>query len=738
MELNSLNTWNFSRGKRSKSTKWTLLLFAIVGTAFLASCSADQSTSFATGTPDVDLIETFLSPEGNNPFLDEDDIEDYINANPGNRDAAEGVADLIELGFQFDTTDIGSRTESFVPNSDEFELRIPMVETSLAGNISEDQVQRPTLNDSFVQNPDTSSVVDSFMQKDDEKTLDILVVIDNSGSMQTEQVNLSSKLSALLVAIEDTDWRIQVTTTDESDDCLVMPDFISSTDPDREAKFAAAVSQGIEGSGRELGILKMVRGFEGCAGYQQWRRPNSNVAALIVSDEDNCSANGAHCRGVPWSQTSYATDYLNQIGVLGVTAKVHGLFAIPGEVCSTAFNVGTQYNELVDLSGGTKGTICSDDYAPTLNAISADLNENLNTSFALSQNPVAGSLVVRVNGVVQTSGYAVTGNAVEFAQAPAKDVSITFSYDVNSAVGPITNKPLSSLADSQSVEVFVDGIPAPNSDYTYNVDDNRVYFFKIPSAGQQVLIQYLGSPLLLKKEFELTHSDVRDLSVMVSGSPVSPGSYSVDSTGSKDKIIFNSASVPADGTLVEAHYRHSHVSILEYDANLSSVNLETVSNNTGDIPFQETNSGIAIASADFMVGSDLVLKGRTTPGSSTQLSASPLLGSVQAMQSFGNTCSTDTGLEVDGEAIDFSGCVGSDPLATWTVSYQYVAEHRLSYDLQAELAEYAGQAKAWIVSVNGAPTVDYALDDNDAFSFESLPLSAVIDVEVFIFPPDEQ
>ncbi len=276
------------RGKRGVSKPLTLFLVTLLGTVFLASCSADQSASFATGTPDVDLIETFLSPEGNQPFTTEEEIDDYINGHPGDdNNGPDGVPDLEKLMYSFEASDIGDRTETFIPDSDYFELRIPMVENSLAGNVSEDQFQRPTLSDGFTQNPDSSTVTDSFLQEDGEKILDLLMVIDNSGSMGQEQVNLSSKLSSLLVAIQDTNWRMQVTTTDKRDDCLVDPDFISHSDPDKEAKFAAAVSQGTSGSGRELGVLKLVRGFESCAGYQQWRRPNSNVAALIVSDEDN-------------------------------------------------------------------------------------------------------------------------------------------------------------------------------------------------------------------------------------------------------------------------------------------------------------------------------------------------------------------------------------------------------------------------------------------------------------------
>ena len=49
--------------------------------------------------------------------------------------------------------------------------------------------------------------------------LDLLVVIDNSGSMTEEQANLSTKLQPLLSKIAKSNWQIAVVTTDPADGC---------------------------------------------------------------------------------------------------------------------------------------------------------------------------------------------------------------------------------------------------------------------------------------------------------------------------------------------------------------------------------------------------------------------------------------------------------------------------------------------------------------------------------------
>jgi hypothetical protein len=46
---------------------------------------------------------------------------------------------------------------------------------------------------------------------------------------------------------------------------------------------------------------------------------------------------------------------------------MYGIIAYPA--CATSYNVSYEYKSLVDDSQGTYGSICDDDYTPTLNAI---------------------------------------------------------------------------------------------------------------------------------------------------------------------------------------------------------------------------------------------------------------------------------------------------------------------------------------------------------------------------------
>src|SRR4051812_39224301 len=70
--------------------------------------------------------------------------------------------------------------------------------------------------------------------------LDVVVVIDNSGSMAEEQANLSTKLETLLSQVDKADWRISVVTTTPKDGCQWA--LINKTDANAKAHFQSAIT----------------------------------------------------------------------------------------------------------------------------------------------------------------------------------------------------------------------------------------------------------------------------------------------------------------------------------------------------------------------------------------------------------------------------------------------------------------------------------------------------------------
>src|SRR5690606_11022556 len=108
------------------------------------------------------------------------------------------------------------------------------------------QIERPKREETFDQGHD-GAPTDETVKVSDLGKVDLLVVIDNSDSMDGEQTNLKTKLPALTKHLQKTDWRIAVVTTDSS--CLRGGRVINKGDADAEKAFETAVGAGIGGDG---------------------------------------------------------------------------------------------------------------------------------------------------------------------------------------------------------------------------------------------------------------------------------------------------------------------------------------------------------------------------------------------------------------------------------------------------------------------------------------------------------
>ena len=93
------------------------------------------------------------------------------------------------------------------------------------------QAVRSNIVDSFVQGHDGAVRTETFAVSR-AGLLDILVVVDNSTSMEEEQANLSQKLAALTSAIDDTNWQLGV--INMSSPCLRLGRVIRRNDADRD------------------------------------------------------------------------------------------------------------------------------------------------------------------------------------------------------------------------------------------------------------------------------------------------------------------------------------------------------------------------------------------------------------------------------------------------------------------------------------------------------------------------
>ncbi|TWW09484.1 hypothetical protein E3A20_13880, partial [Planctomyces bekefii] len=418
------------------------------------------------------------------------------------------------------------------------------------------QVIRPKALDRFEQGNSGAKETQLFEQVID-RPVDIVLVIDNSGSMSQEQKNMASKLSPLLNFIQDSDWQIGVVTTDPSQGC--QRGLIKKGDANAATAFSKAVTAGTSGTGNERGVLQAVSSLAGTCLPSPWIRSNSTVAVLIVSDEDNCSANGVDCPGKDYGKADYLFNYLASIREPGKNARVYGIYWSPTEArtsCSTGGNQAVQYSSLVERTSGTWGSICASDYTPTLTAISKDIRTVLNSKFTLSYAPVAGSVSVFVDEAPYAGSVTVTGKVVELTPAPSAGAKVRVDYRHDST--PILSSfSLRYPADPKGLEVMLEGAKVDSSDYRLSADHQSIEWNVPPPEYARIEVSYTRSDKVLPQIFDMGEP-VRPASMVVSVNGQDWSGFRLD----QSRVVMDSP--PPDGSAVVFAYQAIGDPVLNY------------------------------------------------------------------------------------------------------------------------------------------------------------------------------
>ncbi|WP_141732272.1 hypothetical protein [Oligoflexus tunisiensis] len=544
----------------------------------------------------------------------------------------------------------------------------------------------------FTQGTPGETKTDKFTQAGKKGLVDILVVIDNSGSMQEEQANLSSKLDDLLVAIKDADWQVSVINTspvvpagvnmnnaNSEGKELCVSTLIRKGDATAAADFARAVQAGVSGNGNEQGIRQAVVGLR-CPG-KTVVRPMSTVAVLIVSDEDNCS-NGNGCGNLPWSNESYLINYVqNTLGrTVGKNAGFYGIVAPSIAACQTAGNAAPQYIRLFNTGstpGDNYGNICDASYATTLTRISNNIALQLDSAFELSNKPDAGTLSVSItSGGVETpvnpGDYTLTEKTLKFAagKEPANGSTINATYKLG-AKPLFKSVTLKEDPAANTVSVKVDGAQlAPGA---FTVTGRVVTFATQPAANAKISVDYRQNTPLIDR--------VKLASVPLAGTL----KVVVNNVATTD-FVFNAAAnqvvlnqIPADGQKIDVSYTTVVEQILTYSVSIAagSINFRLLD---GTTPVKHTvdlvNNTITIDKAAFEAGKVLTLVYEAPEGERRfSLDGKPEVGTlnIQMMEGkcvFGDTLKID---EVTNELV--ANCPITEK-TDFIVTYKYKVQFK--------------------------------------------------------------
>ncbi len=590
------------------------------------------------------------------------------------------------------------------------------------------QLSRATAVDSFEQGNYGARESQAFNQIED-RPLDIIVVIDDSGSMAEEQQNMASKLTPLLSYVQDADWQIGVVTTDPDEGCLRK--LIKKGDANAAQLFSQAVTAGVAGSGNERGVLQAVRAMAGTCIPQPWLRTDSTVAVLIVSDEDNCSANGGDCPGKDYGSSNYLYDYLASIREPGKNARVYGLFWHPTQTqaqCSTAANKAVQYSDLVTRTSGTWGSICAADYSATLAQMSLDIKTVLNTKFTLTYAPDPLTVHVFVDSVERTTGLTITGKVVELTPPPAAGAVIRVDYRHDPM--PLRSSfVLRYIPDPSLLTVTVEGQTLGAGDYQVDPGTMTVRLAATPSEYSHVVVNYTRNDVVLTQTFQMGESiKAGSLTANVNGATTNSFSV-VNTTGA---VTLSPA--PADGARLDFAYQAVGAPLLRYPfapAYAMPVDLEAFDTTTGDpVTLTYALGFVSIAAADFVEGRRLTLRYDNVQRQHFDLTlpVDPLAGvSATGGQV---TCTDATHLVVSQRMVAIDGCGFADDVATVNVNYSYVLEDRKEFTFTAPDLPAANEFQKWSVWVDGQVRTDYLRQANKISFASALPFGAMVRIEL--------
>lgn len=262
------------------------------------------------------------------------------------------------------------------------------------------------------------------------RKIDVLWVVDNSGSMDTSQKQLADNFQSFINRFETLkfDFHLAVAATDAWK-TLFNPSttfshlrdgnethsgvFVIDRDtPDLASIFMTNVKLGVRGTGDERAFSSFKAALLD-PNNSDFRRKDAFLAVIIVSDEDDFSHpayafNHSDYNDPTLDKVSDYVDFLDQYTEKDPSSSLRNYsvsaITIQDQDCVKQLGTdgfdrypGKRYLELVDATGGVRGNLCSR-FGDTLEIISDSIIAQ-SSVFPLTRLPVVESIKIHVNGI---------------------------------------------------------------------------------------------------------------------------------------------------------------------------------------------------------------------------------------------------------------------------------------------------------------------------------------------------
>ena len=261
--------------------------------------------------------------------------------------------------------------------------------------------------------------VDSFVQVRAVDGVDIIWVIDTSGSMNSYQTQLLAGIEHMMLALPPTGWRLVMIPSDpeEAADEQQFPLVPGDTILDAEDMYSL-MNRGPD-----------EEGFDAVNAYMElnpyaatWMRNDAALLVVFVSDEDDQS----DILPTPMDFISwYSGRRFGNVYLASIVMQEESVSVCDGSTPGS--QVGEAYMEATNMLFGTNVDICADDWAPGV----ADATSQIEPyeSIVLSQPPVAPTIRVFIDGVINWDWtYDAPTNTVHFTVIPGGGSLVEVGY----------------------------------------------------------------------------------------------------------------------------------------------------------------------------------------------------------------------------------------------------------------------------------------------------------------------
>lgn len=268
---------------------------------------------------------------------------------------------------------------------------------------------------SLVKDRPTQVIVDSYVQPDQLKELDVLVVLDTSGSMSDNYDDVADGMELLRTDIESLtlNYKFGYITMDPNNLSYLGPYTSASSAIDMlMAPNLLPTTMLEEGFGTTYTFLETEEGLE-------FRRPAADFLLFLISDENEQSAISANLF-YDWLQEEFKD----------VDHDIVTITQLEGSECGYTYDIGYKYEELANLYNKDPIDICEEDWSVWLSD-SSYLTKMIDYIALSMPDPILDSIVVYVDQEpVYNWRYVESSNIVQLDFVPPYSSVIEVGYNV--------------------------------------------------------------------------------------------------------------------------------------------------------------------------------------------------------------------------------------------------------------------------------------------------------------------